>query len=132
MIKRTENPNTKGYKNYGGRGITVYSEWRWNFENFYIWAINHGYREDLSIDRVDVNGDYCPENCRWITQKEQCQNMRKSVKVAYEGKILSLSQWSEELGINYMTLWHRIFTYGWPVKKAFETPVNKRKSHKKK
>lgn len=72
------NPNDTGYSYYGGRGIDVYDEWLTDFESFYNWAISNGYSDDLTIDRIDYNGDYTPDNCRWIPMSEQSQNRRYS------------------------------------------------------
>lgn len=77
MIKRCFKENHHAYKYYGGRGITVCNEWKNDFMSFYNWAINNGYEEGLTIDRIDVNGNYEPNNCRWVTMKVQCKNRRK-------------------------------------------------------
>lgn len=97
---RCENPNNHGYKDYGGRGIKVCERWQNSFENF---LVDMGERpgKDYSIDRIDVNGDYCPENCRWATRKEQCNNRRSNIKIEYQGKVQTLMQWCEELGLDY-------------------------------
>lgn len=80
MKQRCSNPRATEYAAYGGRGISVCDEWQHDVRAFYEWAIANGYSDDLTIDRIDVNGNYCPTNCRWITQKEQYSNMRRQGK----------------------------------------------------
>lgn len=116
MKGRCLNSENRDYPKYGGRGIKVFEEWRKSFETFRDWAIANGYRSDLSIDRIDVNGDYCPQNCRWATANEQCNNRRKTIFLLYGGRKQSLSEWSHETGIKYVTLRKR-FEKGWPTEK---------------
>ena len=94
LIQRCENPNNEMYKHYGGRGISVCEEWH-KFEVFYAWAISSGYAKGLTIERKNVDGDYCPENCTWITMKEQMRNKRNVA--LYEGK--TSVEWEVELGL---------------------------------
>lgn len=104
---RCENKNNKNYHHYGGRGIKICAEWS-NYEAFEAWALSHGYKEGLTIDRIDVNGDYCPENCRWITQREQTRNKRETVYLTAFGETMPLVEWAERYNINYATLSRRI------------------------
>lgn len=97
MKNRCHNPNTVDYKNYGGRGITICPEWQ-EFEPFYEWAMANGYSDDLTIDRIDVNGNYEPDNCRWATMKEQSRNRTDNCIVEINGERKILQDWVEELG----------------------------------
>lgn len=126
MKHRCSNPNSQDYCNYGGRGIKVCDEWN-KFENFYDWAINNGYVEGLTIDRIDVNGNYEPSNCRWADHKTQGNNTRRNHYLTYKGKTKTMAEWAEEIGIEYTTLRSRINSYHWSVEKALETPVRERK-----
>lgn len=115
IINRCYNKNTRNYQNWGGRGIKICDAWLNDFMNFYSWAINNGYHEGLSIDRINVDGNYEPDNCRWATSKEQGNNRRTSIFLTYNGKTQTLKQWSEELGCKYGTMNVR-YHEGWPVK----------------
>lgn len=123
MLGRCNNEKNMSYKNYGGRGIKVYKEWigKHGFENFYEWAMNNGYRDDLTIDRIDFNKNYEPSNCRWATSSEQQNNKRSNKWIEYNGKTKTLSEWCKELGIGYSKTELRLVR-GWSVEDAFEKP----------
>lgn len=123
MKSRCYNPNHKNYKDYGGRGITVCPEWL-NPCNFFAWAESHGYREDLSLDRIDNEKGYSPENCRWVTQKQQLRNTRRNRRISYKGETHCLSEWAELTAISYPTLKARYYA-GWTPKQILTIPVSR-------
>lgn len=104
---RCYNKNTHYYKNYGGRGIKVCDEWQtyWPFRE---WALAHGYRDDLTLERIDVNGDYCPENCTWIPMKEQANNKQNSHYITFNGQKKTIAQWARETGLNPSCIQYRL------------------------
>lgn len=123
--KRCYNKNNHAYENYGGRGIYMCDEWRNNFLSFYNWSIQNGYKEGLTIDRIDNNLGYSPENCRWVTSKAQANNTRSNHIVEYDGKRLTLTQWSEKTGISRDVIKRRLLI-GWSAEEALTTPVGTR------
>ena len=127
MKNRCRHPNNPRYKDYGARGIEYCEEWE-EFEPFYKWSIETGYNDKLTIERIDNNKGYCPENCRWATKEEQQYNKRTTHYLTYKGETKSMAEWSKILNINLQTLAARINTLKWSTEKAFETPViNNRK-----
>lgn len=112
IVDRCDNPNCSQYPNYGGRGIKLCSEWRNDPKAFCEWAMENGYRDDLTIDRIDFNGDYEPNNCRWITIDAQQTNKRNNVRITYQNKTQCASEWARELGISVGTIYARI-RLGW-------------------
>lgn len=99
MKSRCYNKNAKSYKDYGAKGITVCDEWRNDFGSFYEWSVINGYKEGLQIDRIDNEKGYSPQNCRWVTRKENMNNTSKNVIVSYNGESHTLSEWGKILGI---------------------------------
>ncbi len=122
MKSRCYNKNKPKYKNYGARGVEVCKEWRNNFEAFYDWAINNGYNDTLSLNRIDNDGNYEPKNCAWSTATEQMNNTSFNHRVTYKGETHTIAEWSRYLGINYSTLSKRINKYKWSVERALITP----------
>lgn len=108
MKSRCFNENEKCYKDYGGRGIKVCKDWSESFLSFYNWAIQNGYEENLTIDRIDVNGNYEPNNCRWVDLYVQANNRRDSINITYNGETKTLMQWCRKLNLNYPLVKQRI------------------------
>lgn len=125
MVARCENPNADRFGRYGGRGIVVCDEWRKNFQMFYDWAMNNGYRDDLSIDRIDNNKGYYPNNCRWSTDKEQRRNKSTTHYVEYDGEKRSLMEWCEIYQVKYHKVKERL-RLGWTIEEALELVPRKK------
>lgn len=127
MKSRCYNQNTAEYQHYGGKGVKVCDQWKNNFEDFYRWAIENGYRDDLSIDRIDCNGDYSPENCKWSNIIEQANNKMNNIVLTYNGETHTLAEWSGIVGISRCTLRDRLKRYGWSVERTLTEPVRGKK-----
>lgn len=121
MRTRCNNPNYDKYQWYGGKGVTVCDEWS-TFKPFREWALSHGYQDSLTIDRIDPNSNYTPENCRWVDRKAQANNKTSNRYITYNGKTQSAQLWAEELGINAGTFLERLDTM--PLEKAMTMPVH--------
>jgi len=121
MKGRCNNPNDAAYKHYGARGIRVCKRWE-SFQNFWE-DMKDGYKENLSLDRIDVNGNYDKKNCRWVEFSKQAKNKTTNRKITYKGVTKNLNDWARDLGIKRTTLRMRLDEYGYSVKKAFTTKV---------
>lgn len=120
MKQRCENPNAISYPRYGGKGITVCEEWKKSFIAFRDWALSHGYADNLTIDRKSNSGNYCPENCRWVTNKEQQNNTSYNRLYTYNGETFNIMQWAEKMGMHPNMLYKRLLR-GWSIEKALTT-----------
>lgn len=127
MKARCEYVKDANYYNYGGRGIIVCKDWQNSYTSFRNWALQNGYSNDLTIDRIDVNGNYEPSNCRWVSMDIQQNNRRDNVYVEYNGEKLTLRQlskkYTEQKGITYKTLWYRFSVAKWDLDKCINTPL---------
>ena len=129
--KRCYNPNAKRYDDYGGRGIAMSDEWldrSCGFDNFVAWSFENGYRNDLTLDRINPNGNYEPSNCRWITIKEQTRNKRNTIWVDYNGKSVQLIELCENLNLKYDTIHDRLIKRGWSLEDVINTPSQREES----
>lgn len=124
ILSRCYNKNHNRYKDWGGRGIKVCSAWLNDFMSFYNWAMDNGYKENLTIDRINNDGNYEPDNCRWRTSYDQANNRRNTLNIHYHNKVQSLSKWMDELNltIDRTAIYNRLVKYGWDVEDAFYTP----------
>lgn len=119
MKSRCYNKNSDNFKYYGGRGITVCEEWKNSFTKFKEWAMQNGYKDNLTLDRIDVNGNYEPSNCRWVNFTYQIRNRRNTIKIIYNNEVKPLSEWCEKYNINYKLAYSR-YKKNWSFEKIFE------------
>lgn len=124
MKNRCNGLKERDKKNYFERGITYCIEWE-HFESFRDWALSNGYLENLTLDRINNDGNYEPKNCRWITRAEQNLNTRQNHFITYAGKTYTMKEWADILGIKYATLKSRLDCYGWTIEEAFTTRILK-------
>ena len=122
MRHRCNSPKAFNYADYGGRGIKICDEWQ-RYDNFKSWADNSGYSDDLSIDRINNDGGYSPENCRWATPKQQSNNRRNTLYLTFNGSNKALAEWAEIYGIDRSTLAGRIYKRGWDAERALTAPI---------
>lgn len=130
MKQRCSNPKNTAYSYYGGRGIKVCEEWKSNPRPFIKWALENGYSDDLTLDRIDTNGDYSPENCRWETMKEQVSNRRCGKFLTFGGETHNYADWARLLNIPPNTICERA-KKGLPVEQILSTEPLKGKQNKK-
>lgn len=130
MRQRCLNPNNRQYRDYGGRGITICDEWRDDYPCFREWALKSGYKQGLTIDRINNDGGYSPQNCRWATFKEQNRNKRTNLNITLNGETKCLIEWVEMFGLNYPLVQVRL-KKGWPVERALTEPPKRRKAERR-
>jgi len=121
MKHRCSNPKDRAYANYGGRGIGFCDQWVC-FEPFYAWAISSGYHEGLTLERMNNNGNYDPNNCAWIPKGDQSSNTRRCKQINFMGETLNLKEWSEKLSMSYSLLQSRL-KHGWSFERAIQEPI---------
>ena len=126
MMWRCYRQEHTSYKYYGGRGIKVCKEWQ-EFEPFYQWALDSGYANNLTIDRINNNGNYEPSNCRWATTKQQANNKRNSRLITFSGETKTVSEWAEIVGISQQAMDERLKSPNWSIEDALTIPAKTRK-----
>jgi hypothetical protein len=117
MNQRCYNPKSEAFCYYGERGVSIWTEWREEPSRFFEWAIKSGYGPGLTIDRIDGNGNYEPNNCRWVNRQVQSENRACVRLLTWNGKTQSIAAWARELGVLKGSLWFRIKS-GWSVERA--------------
>lgn len=122
MRERCNNPNFVYFNLYGGRGISVCDEWSHSYKVFKEWALENGYRDDLTLERKDNDGNYCPENCKWATPKEQANNRRSNRSLSFNGEQHNIEEWSKITGKPRTIIDSRL-RRGWSVEKTLSTPI---------
>lgn len=122
MHRRCENPKNKRYNQYGGRNIRVCDEWK-DFLSFYEWAINNGYDDNLSIDRINVDEGYSPQNCRWANMIEQQNNTTRNRVIVFDGQALTQAEWARKTGIPQSVIKDRLTKLHWSVERTLTTPI---------
>ena len=125
MLQRCYRKSHTSYKHYGGRGIAVCDAWREDPDSFYLWTISSGYTEGLTLDRINVNGDYEPSNCRWIPFSEQSNNKRTNRLITYKGETKNVKQWGKIVELSDCTILYRL-KVGWSEEKALTQPSQRR------
>lgn len=126
MKRRCDAPGSPLFENYGGRGVKVCDEWEHSFEAFRDWALANGFQEDAkrgdcTLDRIDVDGDYCPSNCRWVDNLTQQNNKRSSKYLEFNGERLTQAEWSRRMGLSQNIICKRL-KKGWSIEKTLTTP----------
>ena len=123
MKRRCYDPNYDSYKNYGAKGIKVCARWlgKGGFKNF-LQDLEASYQPGLTLDRIDNNQDYSPENCRWASWTEQASHRSNTLFLTYRGATKSLSEWCQQLGLKYSKIWQRLYRRNWSIYRAFTTP----------
>ena len=132
MKKRCYNPKNKRFENYGGRGIEVCEEWRNDFSNFYDWANKNGYSDELTLDRIDINGNYTPDNCRWATSIQQQRNTTRNHYVTAFSETKTMAEWGEINGIRQDVIKDRLNKLHWDPEEAVSTPTLPKGAKRKK
>lgn len=131
MRQRCNNPKHKYFSDYGGRGISVCAEWDSDYQAFRDWAVSNGYdsmaiKYGCTLDRIDTDGNYCAENCRWVDMRVQQNNRRNNITISCGNKALSIKEWELKTGIPYQTIVKRL-KLGWSESDAVSTPIHGRR-----
>ena len=130
MKNRCYDKRTNGFPNYGSRGITICNEWLNDFQAFHDWAMENGYSDELTIDRIDHDGNYEPSNCRWAKRTVQARNTRANTLLDYDGKRKTIAEWAEITGIKPATICNRLYKARWSIDDTLTLPVQPRLNDK--